>query len=38
MFLKHKVDEKEPRERSAAWYADPYGGGARRAGAALKAG
>ena len=30
MFLKHKVDEKEPPERSGAWYADPYGDGARR--------
>lgn len=30
MFLKHKVDEKRPPESSGAWYADPYGGGARR--------
>lgn len=30
MFLKHKVDEKQPPGNSGAWYADPYGGGARR--------
>ena len=30
IFLKHKVGEKQRPERSGAWYAHPYGGGARR--------
>ncbi len=30
MAFMDKVGEEEPPERSGGWYADPYGGGARR--------
>lgn len=30
LFRKSKVDKDESPERSGAWYADPYGDGARR--------